>query len=79
MAANILESFFVALGFQVDTSGLEEMKKKTEELRDSALKVGAVFTGAAAGIGLLVQGVASSMGDLDIAAVTTAGEAAGSV
>lgn len=64
MAANILESFFVALGFQVDTSGLEEMKKKTEELRDSALKVGAVFTGAAAGIGLLVQGVASSMGDL---------------
>lgn len=64
MAANILESFFVALGFQVDTSGLEEMKKKTEELRDSALKIGAVFTGAAAGIGLLVQGVAASMGDL---------------
>jgi phage-related protein len=63
-ASNIIESFFVALGFQVDTQGLEDMKKKTDELRDSAMKVGAVFTGAAAGIGLLVQGVAASMGDL---------------
>ena len=63
-ASNIIESFFVALGFQVDTQGLEDMKKKTDELRDSAMKVGAVFTGAAAGIGLLVQGVAASMGEL---------------
>lgn len=63
-ASNIIESFFVALGFQVDTQGLEDMKKKTDELRDSAMRVGAVFTGAAAGIGLLVQGVAASMGEL---------------
>lgn len=63
-ASNIIESFFVALGFEVDPKGLDEMKKKTEELRDSALKLGAIFTGAAAGIGLLVQGVASSLGDL---------------
>lgn len=63
-ASNIIESFFVALGFQVDTQGLEDMKKKTDELRESAMKVGAIFTGAAAGIGLLVERVASSMGDL---------------
>lgn len=63
-ASNIIESFFVALGFQVDTQGLEDMKKKTDELRESALKVGAIFTGAAAGIGLLVEKVAGSMGDL---------------
>lgn len=64
MAANIIESLFVALGFQVDTAGLDEMKKKTDELRESALKVGAVFTGAALGIGLLAEGVAKSMGDI---------------
>lgn len=63
-ASNIIESFFVALGFQVDTQGLEDMKKKTDELRDSAMKVGAIFTGAAVGIGLLVEKVAASMGDL---------------
>lgn len=64
MAANIIESLFVALGFQVDTAGLDEMKKKTDELRESALKVGAVFTGADLGIGLLAEGVAKSMGDI---------------
>lgn len=63
-AGNILESFFVSLGFEIDNSKLDEFKKKTEELRESVLKVGAIFTGAAAGIGLLVEGVAHSMGDL---------------
>lgn len=63
-AANIIESFFVSLGFEVNTEKIEEFKKKTEELRESATTIGSIFTGAAAGIGLLVQGVAASMGDL---------------
>ena len=64
MAANIIESFFVSLGFEVNTEKIEEFKKKTEELRESATTIGSLFTGAAAGIGLLVQGVAASMGDI---------------
>lgn len=64
MAANIIESFFVSLGFEVNTEKLDEFKKRTEELRESATTLGALFTGAAAGIGLLVQGVAASMGDI---------------
>lgn len=64
MAANIIESFFVSLGFEVNTEKLDEFKKRTEELRESATTLGALFTGAAAGIGLLVEGVAKSMGDI---------------
>ena len=63
-AANIIESFFVSLGFEVNTEKIDEFKKKTEELRESATTLGSLFTGAAAGIGLLVQGVAASMGDI---------------
>lgn len=62
--SNVIESFFVSLGFEVNTEKIEEFKKKAEELRESVLKVGAVATGAAVGIGLLVENVASSMGEL---------------
>lgn len=62
--SNVIESFFVSLGFEVNTEKIEEFKKKAEELRESVLKVGAVATGAAVGIGLLVEKVASSMGEL---------------
>lgn len=64
MSANVIESFFVSLGFEINTEKIEDFKKRAEELRDSVLKVGAVATGAAVGIGLLVEKVASSMGDL---------------
>lgn len=64
-AGNIIESLFVALGFQVDTAGLDVMRAKTAALSASALKVGALFAGAASGIGLLAQHVASSLGDIN--------------
>lgn len=60
----MIESFFVSLGFDVNTEKIEEFKKKADELRESVLKVGTIATGAAVGIGLLVEGVAHSMGDL---------------
>lgn len=63
-ASNIIESFFVALGFQVDTQGLEDMRKKTDELRNSAIAVGAIFTAAASGIGLFVTKIAQSIDEL---------------
>lgn len=63
-AGNIIESFFVALGFQVDTQGLEDMRKKTDELRNSAMTMGALFTAAAGGIGLFVTKIAGAIDDL---------------
>jgi hypothetical protein len=62
--SNVIESFFVSLGFEVDTAKVEEFKKKTEELRASVLKVGAIFTGAAVGIGMMVLKVAEGMDDV---------------
>ena len=61
---NAFDSFFVALGFDVDTSKLDEFKAKTHELRNTILEFGAIAAGAAAGLGLLVHGVAQSMGEL---------------
>ena len=63
MSENIIESFFVALGFKVDTTGIETMKAKTQELTALALTVGAIFTGAAIGIGLFARSMAKSLGD----------------
>jgi hypothetical protein len=62
--SNVIESFFVSLGFDINTEKIEEFKQKAGGLRESVLKIGAVATGAAAGIGLLVEGVARSMGEL---------------
>jgi len=63
--SNIIDSFFVSLGFEIDTAKLDEFKQKASELRASVLKLGTIFTGAAAGVGLLVGKVAESMGELN--------------
>lgn len=60
----ILDSFFVALGFEVDTSKVEQFNQQAKALRTTILEVGAVAIGAAAGIGLLSIGVAQSLGEL---------------
>lgn len=61
---NVLDSFFVALGFQVDTDGIEKFQHRTEELKAAALRLGAIAAGAAVGIGLMVEKVAESMGEI---------------
>lgn len=61
---SLLDSFMVALGFQVDTEGIDKFQSKSEELKASALRLGAVFTGAAVGLGLFVEKVAEGMGEL---------------
>ena len=58
---NILDRFMVALGFQVDTDGMEKFEHKTAELRAAALRLGAVLTGAAVGVGVFVHEVAEGM------------------
>jgi hypothetical protein len=60
----MLGGFMVALGFQVDDDGIDKFQKKSEDLRNSALRLGAVFTGAAIGVGLFVEKVASGMGEI---------------
>jgi hypothetical protein len=64
MAANVIESFLVGLGFEVNTEKLEEFKHKTDELRESAATIGTLFTGAAGAIGLFVTRVAAGIDEL---------------
>lgn len=40
MATGVIDQFFVALGFRVDPTGAKELKKRTEEARQSLLSLG---------------------------------------
>jgi hypothetical protein len=48
MAGNIIDSFWVALGFKTDTTGLAEMQKRTNEAHASMMELGAAIAGIAA-------------------------------
>lgn len=52
----IIDSFYVALGFKNDPSGLNEFKKQAEGVKDSVLSMGNVITAAVAGYA--VKGIA---------------------
>ena len=64
MSANALQEFFVSLGFEVDTSKINEFEQQTARLREGMLKVSAVATGIAAGVGIFVAKAAESLDDL---------------
>lgn len=64
MAENVIDSFLVALGFEVDEVGLDKFTEKVEELKESIVAVAAIAAGAAAGIGLFVGKIAGEMDDL---------------
>lgn len=64
MSANVIDSFFVSLGFDINTEKIEEFRKQYDGLRDSILKVGAVFAGAAVGVGAMILKVAEGMDDV---------------
>jgi len=64
MSAQALQEFFVSLGFEVDTTKINEFEQQTARLREGVLKVGAVMTGAAVGIGAMVLKVAEGMDDV---------------
>ena len=64
MAANIIESFFVSLGFEIDTGKLDEFEQKLQDARDTVLAVGAVAAAAAGAIGLFVTKVAAGIDEL---------------
>lgn len=64
MEGNFLDSFWVLLGFKSDTEGIEKFQRELEGLRNSALALGGILAGAAAGVGLFVEHVAKSLGDM---------------
>lgn len=64
MSAQVLQEFFVRLGFEVDTDKVREFEQETIRVRDGVFKMGAIVTAAAAGIGLFVSRVAESLDDL---------------
>jgi hypothetical protein len=59
---SVLDSFFVQLGFDINTEKIAEFRGQADALKKSVLEVGAVFIGASAGLALLVHSVAESMG-----------------
>jgi hypothetical protein len=65
MFNEILGFFGVRLGFETDTSKIEEFKRQSEQLRSSVLALGGLLTGAAVGVGLFVRHVAEGMGELE--------------
>lgn len=50
--ANIIDSFFIALGIKVDPSGLEKAKDAAKDARESILSMGTALTGLVAGLAL---------------------------
>ncbi len=61
---SVIDSLLVGLGFEIDNSKLDEFHKKIGETKKLMLEMGAVATGAAVGIGLLVGKVAEGMGEI---------------
>ncbi len=64
MAANVIDSFLIALGFQTDTSGAEDYKKSLESVEKTLATVAGVATAAAGLIGWAVHKAAQSMGEI---------------
>jgi hypothetical protein len=60
---NVLDSFFVALGFKVDKEGIEKFQTSLEKMRGFALQLGAALSVPA--LGLFVEEVAKSVGHLE--------------
>ncbi len=85
MSANIIESFFVALGFEIDDKELQSFSGHIQQAKTIALSLGAAVGAAAGAIGGFVAKVASGIDDLgdfaeaedvSVAAMTELGYAA---
>ncbi|TXG97752.1 MAG: hypothetical protein E6R08_06430 [Nevskiaceae bacterium] len=62
---NLIDSFFVALGFKTDTKGLDELKTQAEGAKTALMGVIGIATVAAAGITGLVHSVAEGMAEMN--------------
>lgn len=64
MASNIIDSFFVALGFEIDDKGLSEFQRRIDGASESMMTMVKVGATAAAAVGLFVERIATSLDDL---------------
>lgn len=64
MSANVIESFFVALGFEIDTKELDGFSSKMEEAKDTVLGISKVAGIAAAAVGAFITKIGYGIDDL---------------
>jgi hypothetical protein len=64
MKGTPLESFFVALGFEIDTKELDNFEKTLDGAKQSVMSMTAVAGAAAAAIGVFVYSIAQSVDEL---------------
>lgn len=64
MSANVIESFFVALGFEIDTKELDNFSSKMEDAKDSVLGISKVAGIAAAAVGAFITKIGYGIDDL---------------
>ncbi|MDX9707851.1 MAG: hypothetical protein RBT86_09755, partial [Azospira sp.] len=64
MAANIIESFFVSLGFEINDEPLKEFQQHLESATDTVMAIAGIATAAAGAIGLFVSKVAEGIDEL---------------
>lgn len=64
MSANIIESFFVSLGFEIDDKELDKFSAKVKEAKDTVLDVGKVMGIAAAAVGAFITKIGYGTDDL---------------
>lgn len=64
MSANVIESFFVALGFEIDTKELDGFSSKMEDAKDTVLGISKVAGIAAAAVGAFITKIGYGIDDL---------------
>lgn len=64
MSANVIDSFLVGLGFEIDGTGLDKFLEKVKEAEFFMLAVGTAAATAAAGIGAFTVKIADEMDEL---------------
>lgn len=64
MSANVIESFFVALGFEIDTKELDDFSSKIEDAKDTVLGISKVAGIAAAAVGAFITKIGYGIDDL---------------
>ena len=64
MSANVIESFFVALGFEIDTKELDNFSSKMDDAKDTVLGISKVAGIAAAAVGAFITKIGYGIDDL---------------
>lgn len=63
-SGNVIDSFFIALGFEVEEGGIEKYEQLASNLSGTVLGLTAAFVGLSAGLGVLIENTTKSLGAL---------------